>query len=70
MAYVVDFDRTKKVALIGKGTAGVLTFLQNFVEDKVDPCRWEEHDTIKSNIEWYYDSSVETQPVGEGSTFS
>tara|TARA_R100000951_G_scaffold24316_1_gene20523 strand:- start:5537 stop:6781 length:1245 start_codon:yes stop_codon:yes gene_type:complete len=70
MAYVVDFDRTKKVGLIGKGTAGVLTFLQNFVEDKVDPCRWEEHDAIKSNIEWYYDSSVETQPVGEGSTFS
>lgn len=70
MAYLIDYNRSKKVALIGRGTAGVLTFLQNFVVDKTDPCRWEQLDQISTNLSWYYDSSIETQPVGEGSTFT
>lgn len=53
--------KKKKIAVLGRGTAGVLTMAQllgsNFNEEK-------------SDIEWYFDSNTKPQAVGEGSTLA
>jgi len=50
-------ENKKKIAIIGKGTAGSLT-LSNIVH----------HFKNQYEIEWYFDPSTPTQSVGEGST--
>lgn len=53
----LKFPQKKKLAIVGRGTAGCLSFLHyhhfNGIEHDVD-------------IEWIYDSSIPTTPVGEG----
>lgn len=47
---------TKRIAIIGKGTAGVLSALH--MSTYADKCEFD----------WYYDDAIPTQAVGEGST--
>lgn len=47
---------TKRIAIIGKGTAGVLSALH--MSTYADKCEFD----------WYYDDTIPTQAVGEGST--
>jgi len=49
----------KKVAIIGKGTAGALSAMVVY--------GYSLHSNEKILIEWYFDSSIATQAVGEGS---
>jgi hypothetical protein len=52
-----NYSRKKKLAIVGRGTAGCLSFLHyNHFNGK-------EHDV---EIEWLYDSNIPTTPVGEG----
>lgn len=53
----------KKIAIVGKGSAGALSSLA--VERAVRNSKFS-HKNIKLEIEWHFDSSIPTQTVGEG----
>jgi hypothetical protein len=59
--------RRKKIAIIGKGTAGAVS-ASMFVQHKEGLVKSQIDDVMSCDLDWYYGSSIKTQPVGEGST--
>ena len=55
----------KKIAIIGRGSAGALSMLT-----AIDSIRDFKNFNLKYQFDWYFDSSVETQAVGEGTTLT
>lgn len=54
-------SRQRKLAVLGKGTAGVLAMAEILNRPEFQN---------NTNFEWYYDSSIKPQAVGEGSTLA
>ena len=55
----------KKIAVIGRGSAGALCMLQ-----LIDSIRDFKKFNLKYQFDWYFDSSIETQAVGEGTNIA
>jgi tryptophan 7-halogenase len=52
----------KKVSVVGRGTAGVVSMLT-----LLKPKEWPKNaDNFQCEIDWYFDPNIKTQPVGEG----
>lgn len=53
--------RKKKLAVLGRGTAGAISMAQLLSQDDI---------TYNADVEWYFDSKINPQAVGEGSTLA